>query len=171
MQSVTLLLLPLTTDRLHSHPLHRRDPNASPRERIRLLPSPRPLTVVHPSSRPDGREYAYEPIDHACSQNQSRLRKPPSNILLPSSASLTCNGQIDEHLNKTGGLFAGPVGGNFTSADYMMIFPLEALSSSEDFSAGNRKHILRFLDHVHSRPAYKRALEKGGEYAYAKAKL
>lgn len=52
-----------------------------------------------------------------------------------------------------------------TGADIQMIFPLESLVASgraRDFSA-----IQGYVKRVHARPAYQRALEKGGEYAYA----
>lgn len=52
-----------------------------------------------------------------------------------------------------------------TGADVQMIFPLEALvasGSAEDFPA-----IQAYVERVHARPAYQRALVKGGEYAYA----
>ncbi len=46
-----------------------------------------------------------------------------------------------------------------------MIFPLESLVASgraKDFTA-----IQGYVKRVHAREAYKAALEKGGEYAYA----
>ena len=52
-----------------------------------------------------------------------------------------------------------------TGADVQMIFPLESLVASgraKDFAA-----IQSYVKRVHSREAYKAALEKGGEYAYA----
>ncbi|BCO17305.1 glutathione S-transferase [Alteromonas sp. McT4-15] len=52
-----------------------------------------------------------------------------------------------------------------TGADVQMIFPLESLVASgraKDFAA-----IQSYVKRVHARPAYKAALEKGGEYAYA----
>ncbi|WP_421133194.1 glutathione S-transferase family protein [Alteromonas sp. A079] len=52
-----------------------------------------------------------------------------------------------------------------TGADVQMIFPLESLVASgraEEFAA-----IKGYVKRVHEREAYKRALEKGGEYAYA----
>ena len=52
-----------------------------------------------------------------------------------------------------------------TGADIQMIFPLESLVASgraDDFTA-----IRGYVKRVHERPAYQRALEKGGEYAYA----
>ncbi|WCL53760.1 glutathione S-transferase [Gimibacter soli] len=58
------------------------------------------------------------------------------------------------------GWFAGP---EISAADIMMSFPLEAASSRG--SIGPRAH--DFLDRIHARPAYRRALENGGPYAYA----
>ena len=60
------------------------------------------------------------------------------------------------------GWFAGPA---FSAADVMMSFPLEAAASRAlDLSA--YPNIARFLQTIHARPAWKRALERGGEYAY-----
>ena len=61
------------------------------------------------------------------------------------------------------GWFAGP---EMTAADIMMSFPLEAAASRSPFGAG-RPHPGAFLERIHARPAYRRALERGGPYAYA----
>jgi glutathione S-transferase len=61
------------------------------------------------------------------------------------------------------GWFAGP---DFTAADIMMSFPLEAAASRSPFGS-ERPHLGAFLERIHARPAYKRALERGGPYAYA----
>ena len=58
--------------------------------------------------------------------------------------------------------FAGP---EFTAADIMMSFPLEAGAARA--GADSRPHVKAFLASIHARPAYQRALEKGGPYAYA----
>ncbi|QTC87154.1 glutathione S-transferase [Brevundimonas pondensis] len=61
------------------------------------------------------------------------------------------------------GWFAGP---DFSAADIMMSFPLEAAASrAVDLAA--YPNIARFLQTIHARPAWKRALERGGDYAYA----
>lgn len=60
------------------------------------------------------------------------------------------------------GWFAGK---DFSAADIIMSFPLEAATSRA--GAGNRKNISDFLQRIHGRPAYQAALEKGGPYAYA----
>ncbi|KQY35787.1 glutathione S-transferase [Caulobacter sp. Root487D2Y] len=58
--------------------------------------------------------------------------------------------------------FAGP---DFTAADIMMSFPLE--TGAARAGAGSRPRIKAFLDRIHARPAYLRALERGGPYDYA----
>lgn len=56
-------------------------------------------------------------------------------------------------------------GNELTGADIMMSFPLEAGAARG--GAGSRPHIKAFLEKIHARPAYQRALERGGPYAYA----
>ena len=58
--------------------------------------------------------------------------------------------------------FAGP---DFTAADIMMSFPLEAAAARA--GAGGRHRVKAFLEKIHARPAYRRALERGGPYDYA----
>ncbi|MGB3626702.1 MAG: glutathione S-transferase family protein, partial [Henriciella sp.] len=67
----------------------------------------------------------------------------------------------DSALAETG-WFAGS---DFTAADIIMSFPLEAATSRAD--AGDYPRIQDFLSRIHARPAYQTALEKGGPYAYA----
>ncbi|ACT59056.1 glutathione S-transferase [Hirschia baltica] len=58
-------------------------------------------------------------------------------------------------------------GSEFTAADIMMSFPLEALTSRSPQAIP--QVIQDFVAKIHARPAYQAALKKGGEYAYAKA--
>ncbi|PHY13785.1 glutathione S-transferase [Caulobacter sp. B11] len=58
--------------------------------------------------------------------------------------------------------FAGP---DFTAADIMMSFPLEAAAARA--GAGGRPRVKAFLEKIHARPAYRQALERGGPYDYA----
>lgn len=51
-----------------------------------------------------------------------------------------------------------------TSADYQMLFPMEAGAAGRVVAP---EAIKAWVNRVHARPAYKRALEKGGHYAYA----
>jgi glutathione S-transferase len=59
--------------------------------------------------------------------------------------------------------FAGPT---FSAADVMMSFPVEAAAERAALREG-RPRLSAFLDRIHARPAYRRALERGGPYAYA----
>lgn len=60
------------------------------------------------------------------------------------------------------GWFAGS---EFSAADIMMSFPVEVAASRG--SARTRPVLTNFLKAIHARPAYQRALETGGQYAYA----
>jgi glutathione S-transferase len=57
--------------------------------------------------------------------------------------------------------FAGDA---FTAADIQMSFPLEAAAARGGLEHGHPK-AMAFLDRIHARPAYRRALERGGPYA------
>ena len=61
------------------------------------------------------------------------------------------------------------VGSHLTAADFMMLFPLEAATSRASEFLGPQT--LQWLDRMHKRPAYQRALIQGGEYAYAKPQV
>jgi glutathione S-transferase len=54
-------------------------------------------------------------------------------------------------------------GDEFTAADIQMSFPLEAAASRA--AATKRPNIARFLEKIHARPAYQKALAEGGEYS------
>ncbi len=56
-------------------------------------------------------------------------------------------------------------GAELTGADIMMSFPLEA--AAQRAGAADRPRIKAFLDRIHARPAYQRALQRGGPYDYA----
>ncbi|KAH7910141.1 thioredoxin-like protein [Hygrophoropsis aurantiaca] len=71
---------------------------------------------------------------------------------------------IEGHLATAGTWFAG--GENPTSADYMMGFPLEAMVHEMPDAAG--PNMKAYVNNIQNRPAYKRALERGGTYAFAK---
>jgi glutathione S-transferase len=57
-------------------------------------------------------------------------------------------------------------GEQFTAADIMMSFPLEASRHRGGLDEG-RPHLVDWLERIHARPAYAEALRKGGPYAYA----
>ncbi|HVN84266.1 MAG TPA: glutathione S-transferase [Candidatus Binatia bacterium] len=66
---------------------------------------------------------------------------------------------IEGELAKTA-WFAGH---EFTAADIQMSFPLEAAQARAGLDAARPK-LTAFLDRIHARPAYQRALERGGPY-------
>ncbi|MCJ7422242.1 glutathione S-transferase family protein [Sphingomicrobium astaxanthinifaciens] len=79
-------------------------------------------------------------------------------------------GRIHEQLRFVEGELEGRdwfCGDELTAADMMMSFPLEAAGSRIDDMAATYPAIRRFLERCHARPAYQRALARGGEYAYA----
>ena len=57
-------------------------------------------------------------------------------------------------------------GNAFSAADVMISFPLEAARSRAGLDE-RYPNILAWLARIHARPAYQRALEAGGPYAYA----
>ena len=57
-------------------------------------------------------------------------------------------------------------GDEFSAADIMMSFPLEAARSRGGLDE-KRPHLIDWLERIHARPAYAAALQKGGSYAYA----
>src|SRR5262245_36461116 len=54
-------------------------------------------------------------------------------------------------------------GNEFSAADIQMSFPLEAAAARAGLEQGHPK-AMAFVERIHARPAYKRALEKGGPY-------
>jgi glutathione S-transferase len=56
-------------------------------------------------------------------------------------------------------------GEEFTAADVQMSFPLEAAASRGGLNA-SRPKLMAFLERIHGREAYKRALERGGRYDF-----
>ncbi|HVL40567.1 MAG TPA: glutathione S-transferase [Brevundimonas sp.] len=59
--------------------------------------------------------------------------------------------------------FAGDA---FSAADIMMSFPIEAGGSRVEYGP-DKPRLKAFLKTIHARPAYQRALERGGPYSYA----
>ncbi|WP_395611568.1 glutathione S-transferase family protein [Allosphingosinicella sp.] len=57
-------------------------------------------------------------------------------------------------------------GDEFTAADVMMSFPLEAARQRAGLGPAH-PNILDWLERIHARPAYAEALRRGGPYAYA----
>ncbi|MEH2446510.1 MAG: glutathione S-transferase [Nostoc sp.] len=60
------------------------------------------------------------------------------------------------------------VGEEFTAADIQMSFPLEIVAMQAELISSRLK-IKQFVERIHARPAYERALERGGAYDFAKS--
>lgn len=54
-------------------------------------------------------------------------------------------------------------GDEFTAADVQMSFPIEAAAARGGLNA-SRPKLMNYLKQIHARPAYQRALERGGKY-------
>ena len=54
-------------------------------------------------------------------------------------------------------------GNEFSAADVQMSFPIEAAAARAGLNA-SRPKLMAFLERIHARPAYQRALQRGGEY-------
>ncbi len=57
-------------------------------------------------------------------------------------------------------------GSEFSAADIQMSFPIEAAAQRAGLDA-SRPRLMAYLRKIHARPAYKRALERGGPYSFA----
>ena len=95
--------------------------------------------------------------------------KPIAKIISGKAKSEFITPQINLHLDYLEGelgkssWFAGE---EFSGADVQMSFPLEAAAARGGLDA-SRPKLMSFLKRIHARPAYKKALERGGEYSLA----
>lgn len=70
---------------------------------------------------------------------------------------------VEQHLTQND-YFAGK---EITGADIQMSFPLEASVAKGAITEASHPHIYAYVKKFQDRPAYKAALEKGGEYDYS----
>ena len=95
--------------------------------------------------------------------------KPIAKIISGKAKSGFITPQINTHLDYMEGelckssWFAGE---EFSGADVQMSFPLEAAAARGGLDA-SRPKLMSFLKRIHARLAYKKALERGGEYSMA----
>ncbi len=78
--------------------------------------------------------------------------------------------QVNTHLDYLEaelGKSAWFVGDEFTAADVQMSFPIEAAAARGGLNA-SRPRLMDYLQRIHARPAYQRAIERGGEYELLK---
>ncbi len=78
--------------------------------------------------------------------------------------------QIDLHLEYMDAELAKATwfaGDEFSAADIQMSFPIEAAAAGRTLGEG-RSHLSAYLRRIRERPAYRRALDKGGPYDLSK---
>ena len=95
--------------------------------------------------------------------------RPVAQAIAEKSLEGYVNPTLETHLNYIEaelGRSAWFAGDELSAADVMMSFPLEAAGARANAFEG-RPRIKAFVDASHARPAFKRALEKGGPYGYA----
>src|SRR5688572_16849142 len=89
--------------------------------------------------------------------------------LLGRPARPTVRRMIDTHLDWLESELSGRdwfAGSEFSAADVIMSFPLEAARNRAGLDE-RRPNLIDWLERIHARPAYAEALRKGGPYAYA----
>ena len=77
---------------------------------------------------------------------------------------------LERHLRFVEGDLAGKTwltGSELTAADILMSFPLEASRQRAGITRATHPNVFALVDRIHARPAYARALERGGPYSYA----
>ncbi len=136
-----------------------------------------------PRSSPEGRAFTYwlhyaegsampplvmKLVFQRLPENAPALMRPLARAVSSRAIEGFVDPQLDQHIRHWEAeleRFGWFVGDSFTAADILMSFPLEAAATRIDLSGFPA--IRLFLDRVHARPAYRKALERGGPYAYA----
>lgn len=100
------------------------------------------------------------------------LLRPIASLIAKGAGAKFLDPQLQDHLSfweselGRDGFFAGPA---FSAADIAMSFPIEAAMSRIDGAKEQAAPaIRRYLAAIRARPAYRRALERGGAYDYAR---
>jgi len=103
----------------------------------------------------------------------SKLDKPPVPVIIRPIGKLLANGVRQKFLDPQLRLhldyweselrqYAWFAGNHFSAADIQMSFPLQAAESRTDLS--NHPNVKKVLQNMRERPAYQRAIAKGGEF-------
>ena len=98
------------------------------------------------------------------------LMRPLVRKLSSQALATLINPQLKQHMAfweeelSTSEWFAG---NEFTAADIQMSFPLEAAAARAGLEQGHPK-AMAFLERIHVRKAYQRALTRGGPYTLAR---
>jgi len=92
--------------------------------------------------------------------------KPIARAIAGKAKSSFVTPNIESHLNFMEGELGKSewfAGNDFSAADIQMSFPVEAARARGGLDA-TRPKLVAYLDRIHARPAYQRALERGGPY-------
>jgi glutathione S-transferase len=95
------------------------------------------------------------------------LMRPVVNAIAAKALNTLVDPQLKQHMAFWEGELSKSewfAGNEFTAADIQMSFPLEAASARAGLEQGHPK-AMAWLAKIHARPAYQRALEKGGPYS------
>ncbi|KZD25710.1 glutathione S-transferase family protein [Tardiphaga robiniae] len=98
------------------------------------------------------------------------LMRPVVNAIAAKALNTLADPQLKQHMVFWEGELSKSewfAGSEFTAADIQMSFPLEAASARAGLEQGHPK-AMAWLAKIHARPAYQRALEKGGPYSVGK---
>ena len=94
------------------------------------------------------------------------LLRPIAKMICGGALNSFVNPQLQQHLQYLEAELARSpwfAGETFTAADIQMSFPLEGANARGGLDQ-SYPHLLQFLQTIHARPAYQRALERGGPY-------
>lgn len=92
-----------------------------------------------------------------------RVFRPAGALLAKGIGAAYSTGEVKRHLRYLEGELGAHdyiVGDEFTAADIQLFYPLEGAGSRGDLV--NYPNVARYLERLHARPAYRRALERGG---------
>jgi glutathione S-transferase len=95
------------------------------------------------------------------------LMRPVVNAIAAKALNTLVDPQLKQHMAFWEGELSKSdwfAGNEFTAADIQMSFPLEAASARAGLEQGHPK-AMAWLTKIHARPAYQRALQKGGPYS------
>jgi glutathione S-transferase len=108
-------------------------------------------------------------FDRIEQQSMPFFVKPIAHMITSRTKETFIMPQITQHLNYLESELEKTlwfVGNEFTAADIQMSFPVEVAVARGGLNA-SRPRLMEFCDRIHSRSAYKRALERGGVYQLA----